>query len=185
MTFEAIYAAAVDTVNKLAAGGEMITPDKTVCVISTRSGRIYYGVSRPEPINGVMTELHAEIDAVRNMQSYGDTAIAELILISAMNRTAMLPCAACVNFILSQGAENAQACAAMPDRMIPLAEIARFSGGNQPAAAPMRNISAKGDLLKDRISSIMEGVDDDDEEDEELLEQLSKPKKKKLFGLFG
>ncbi|SDA12198.1 hypothetical protein SAMN02910447_00553 [Ruminococcus sp. YE71] len=191
MTFDAIYAAAVDTVNRIAAGGEVITPDKTVCVICTPQGRIYYGVSRAEPVNGVMTEKHAEIDAVMNMQSYGDTAIGELILINAMSGTALLPCSGCVNYILSQGPENAGALVAMPDRMIPLQEVARFAGGGQMPppvqnSAPLRNISAKGDLLKDRLSSIMDGVDDDDDDDE-FLEELDQPKgkKKKLFGLFG
>ena len=46
-------------------------------------------------------------------------------------------------------------------------------------------IEIQGDLLKDRINSIMSMVDEDDDEvDEELLEELKKPKKK-FFGLFG
>ncbi len=184
MTFDAIYAAAVDTVNKIAAGGEPITPDKTVCVINTRSGRIYYGVSRTEMVNGVMTAIHAEIDAINYMQSYGDTSIAEMILISAMNRTAMLPCSGCVGYILSLGPDYAGALIAMPDRMIPIAELGRFPGGgvNNSVSVPLK--SARGDLLKDRLRSIMDGVDDGDDDDDELLQELNQPKKKKFFGLF-
>ncbi|MBP5605204.1 MAG: hypothetical protein J6X60_06645 [Ruminiclostridium sp.] len=46
-------------------------------------------------------------------------------------------------------------------------------------------IEIQGDLLKNRINSIMDMVNEDDDEiDEELLEELKKPKKK-FFGLFG
>ncbi len=45
-------------------------------------------------------------------------------------------------------------------------------------------ISNQGDLLKNRVNSIMDMVDDDDDDlDEELIEELKKPKKK-FFGLF-
>lgn len=48
-----------------------------------------------------------------------------------------------------------------------------------------KTTSKGGDLLKDKVNSIMELVEDDDDEiDEELLEELKKPKKK-FFGLFG
>jgi ribosomal protein L12E/L44/L45/RPP1/RPP2 len=76
--------------------------------------------------------------------------------------------------------------------MIPFTEVGMFAGGGMappgggfvpsPAAAPSgKNIHAKGDLLKNRVSSIMQGVEDDDDEEEEE----EKPKKKKFFGLFG
>ena len=56
-------------------------------------------------------------------------------------------------------------------------------------------LSNQGDLLKNRVNSIMNMIDDDEDEvDEELLEELKKPKeelleelkkpKKKFFGLF-
>ena len=177
MTFEAIYAAAVDVVNQIAAGGEALTPDKTVCVICSGTGRIYYGVSR--------VDSHAEVEAVRNMQGMGENKVDTLILIDSLNRAAMLPCQNCVGFILSQNPENAQATIAMPDRLIPLGEVGNFAGGMAPPpAAPVgKNIHAKGDLLKNRVGAIMQGVDDDDEEEEE--EEEAKPKKKKFFGLFG
>ena len=45
-------------------------------------------------------------------------------------------------------------------------------------------LSNQGDLLKNRVNSIMNMIDDDEDEvDEELLEELKKPKKK-FFGLF-
>jgi len=193
MTFEAIYDAAVNVVNQIAAGGEPLSPDKTVCVICSGTGRIYYGVSRVDMVNGAPVDIHAEIDAMRNMQDMGENKVDTLILIDSFNRIAMLPCANCVGFILSQNPENSMGNIAMPDRLIPLSEVGMYAGGTAPpgggfapppvapAPAPTKNIHAKGDLLKDRVNSIMQGVDDDDDEEEEE----EKPKKKKFFGLFG
>jgi hypothetical protein len=89
---------------------------------------------------------------------------------------------------MSISPDNAGAVVAMPDRMFRLSELA---GGGAPAGMPPvkgmaapKSTAAKGDLLKDRVSSIMSGIDDDDEDDEEFIEDLDKPKKKKLFGLF-
>lgn len=45
-------------------------------------------------------------------------------------------------------------------------------------------IANQSDLLKNRVNSIMDMVDDDEDEiDDELLEELKKPKKK-FLGLF-
>ena len=184
MTFEAIYNTAVDVVNRIAAGGERLGPDKTVCVILSGTGRVYYGVSNPE--------MHAEIDALRNMQGLGEKIVSQLILINTADMTALLPCNGCVKFIISQHPENARCMVAMPDRMIILSEIGNFMGdGAVPAHATSialsRNIKANSDLLKGRVSSLMDGLDEDDDDDDIMkeLQKLEKPRKKKLFGLFG
>ncbi|MBQ5315953.1 MAG: cytidine deaminase [Oscillospiraceae bacterium] len=184
MTFEAIYNSAVDVMNRLAQCGERFGPDKTVCVISTRSGRIFYGVSRTENMGGMPADVHAEIVACREMQAMGESAIDTLILLETVNRSPMLPCSGCAGYLMSISPENAGAMIAMPDRMFRLSELV---GGGMPPMQGMtvpKSTSAKGDLLKDRVSDIMSGIDDDDEDDEEFLEELDKPKKKKLFGLF-
>ena len=60
--------------------------------------------------------------------------------------------------------------------------MAKKEGEKKPKAEKVAN---SGDLLKDRVSSIMDLVEDDEDElDEETLEELKKPKKK-FFGLFG
>ena len=132
MTFEAIYDAAVNVVNQIAAGGEPLSPDKTVCVICSGTGRIYYGVSRVDMVNGAPVDIHAEIDAMRNMQDMGENKVDTLILIDSFNRIAMLPCANCVGFILSQNPENSMGNIAMPDRLIPLSEVGMYAGGTAP-----------------------------------------------------
>ena len=181
MTFDAIYSTAVDVVNRIAAGGEALGPDKTVCVILSGTGRVYYGVSNPE--------MHAEIDALRNMQGLGETVVSQLILINTADMTALLPCNGCVGFIRSQHPENARCVVAMPDRMIPLSEIGNIMGGAAPAhttsMALSKNIKANSDLLKGRVSSLMDGLEDDEDDEDDIIKELEKPKKKKLFGLFG
>ena len=44
-------------------------------------------------------------------------------------------------------------------------------------------VTADADLLKNKLSSMMELVEDDDEIDEDLMKELKKPKKK-FLGLF-
>lgn len=237
MTFEAIYNIALEVANARAQSGEYITPDETICVICSRTGRVYNGVSRMEMMNGAPMSVHAEIEAMRNMQTYGnEVAVDSMVLIDTINRSPMLPCTGCVNYILSMSPENSMARVIMPDRVITLPEMLGMGGAYQsnsafsgmpngmPAAAPVQSGymsgqfvqsvqfgsaapvpsspltssmtssqyeggnggTAKNDLLKSRVSSLMSGTENDDEEDAEFLEELGAGKKKKgLFGLFG
>ncbi len=172
MTFDAIYSSAMDVLNKLSAY-ERFGPETTVCVLSTRSGRIFYGVSRVETVNGMPMEVHAEIIAFREMQAMGETAVETLILLSAVDRSPLIPCPNCAMFIMQSG-DNASTTVALPDRMIRLSEIA-----GTPAKKP---VASKGSLLKDKVGDLMSVMEDEDDEDEDIEEE--KPKKKKFFGLF-
>ena len=98
MNSEAIFNAAHSTAIKLFESGAFITPADTVCSIESGSGRIYTGISRAD-MNAL---IHAEVDAVRNMQAAGENVIKALLLISTQNRTPMLPCNNCLGYILSQ-----------------------------------------------------------------------------------
>lgn len=267
MTFEAIYNVALDVLNKLTQERGFLNPGDTVCVISSRSGRVYNGVSHVEMINGVPTSIHAEVDAIRNMQNLGEFAVDTLVLIDAATRSPMLPCNNCISYILSINAENQMGNVAMPDRLIPLPQVGMFAAGGAPmganpmggapmggapaggmpmgaapmggmpmGAAPMGGMpmnanpaavnpaamnmnpmdanpiaanpvpqsmvtsvpvsqplagGAKGDLLKNRVSSIMSIAEEEDDDDDILAElgisadDGKKDKKKKRFGLFG
>ena len=135
MTFEAIYNIALEVANARAQSGEYIAPDETICVIFSRTGRVYNGVSRMEMMNGAPMSVHAEIDAMRNMQTYGnEVAVDSMVLIDTINRSPMLPCGGCVSYIVSMSPENAMGCVVMPDRMIPLSEIMGMNGGFAPNA---------------------------------------------------
>ena len=237
MTFEAIYNIALEVANARAQSGEYIAPDETICVIFSRTGRVYNGVSRMDMTNGAPMSVHAEIDAMRNMQTYGnETAVDSMVLIDTINRSPMLPCNGCISYIASMNPENAMGFVVMPDRSIPLSELMGMAGGYAPnaafsgmpngmpaaapvqsgymqsgyvqsmqfGAAPVQSVplqsvqssqlpegagtggTSKNDLLKNRVSSLMNAAQTDEEEDEEFLEELGAGKKKKgLFGLFG
>lgn len=44
--------------------------------------------------------------------------------------------------------------------------------------------TSEDSIMKNKLNSLLSAVDDEDDDDTELLEVLSKPKKKKFFGLF-
>lgn len=229
MTFEAIYNVALDVLNKITQERGFLNPGDTVCVVSSQSGRVYNGVSHVEMINGVPTSIHAEVDAIRNMQTLGEFVVDTLVLIDAASRAPMLPCNNCIGYIMSLNPESAEGFVAMPDRLIRFSEVGMFAMGGaaapmgappmganpmgmNPSGNPMMDANplaanpvpqsmmtsvpvsrplpgagaAKGDLLKNRVSSLMSIAEDDDDED--ILEELGLAdegkKKKKRFGLF-
>jgi hypothetical protein len=195
-----------------------ISPEDTVCSVRTRSGRIFTGASH--------MNVHAEIEAIRNMQAAGEGIVDELVLISTQTRVQLLPCNNCVGYILSLHPENANCAVIMPDRAIRLADVGMFASPppgmmNQPfpgapgmgmngsmiAPPPVNPIplkpqeakpepepepeeeddeipvaavseNASGDMLKNRVNSLLRVASDDDEEIDRLTE------KKKRFGFF-
>jgi cytidine deaminase len=126
MNTEAIFNAAHSTAIRLLESGAFVSPADTVCSIESGSGRIYTGISRSD-MNAL---IHAEVDAVRNMQAAGEYVIRALLLIGTQSRTPMLPCNNCLGFILSLAPDNMNCMILMSDRMININEVGMF-------AAPM------------------------------------------------
>ena len=122
--FNQIYKMATDLISYLASSRGYIEPNTTVCVILAKSGRVFNGVSH--------NEVHAEVEVVRNMQSFNESTVESLILVDAGSRLAMLPCPNCIRFITSLNPANAAAMVNMPDRPVPFREILPPS---QPIAA--------------------------------------------------
>lgn len=115
-----------DTINaahtvaiQLLESNTFISPEDTVCSVKSRSGRIFTGASH--------MNIHAEIEAIRNMQSAGEGIVDELVLISTQTRVQLLPCNNCVGYILSLHPENANCAVIMPDRAIRLADVGMFA----------------------------------------------------------
>ena len=160
MTFEAIYNIALEVANARTQSGEYIAPDETICVICSRTGRVYNGVSHMEMMNGAPMSVHAEIEAMRNMQTYGnEVAVDSMVLIDTINRSPMLPCTGCINYIISMSPENSMGYVVMPDRMISLSEMlgtgtyapnTPFSGmpNGMPAAAPVQSGYLSGQFVQ-------------------------------------
>jgi cytidine deaminase len=195
MNFNEIYQAAVEVINYAVSSRGFVEPGTTVCVLATSSGRVYNGVSRPN--------VHAEIEAVRNMQTYGENAVTTIILVDATTRLAMLPCVNCINYILTLNPANYGAVVAMPDRPVPLPEILQTSGasmqfgggvsrGSISASVSSMVISgrAKGSVLKEKVGGLM-NAGTDFEDDDDLIEELKDAAREKaegkkgFFGLFG
>lgn len=189
MTFEAIYKQAIEVLSKLAEENKVRSPDETICVICSRSGKIYSGVSRSDPTG----HIPAERVALGSMVMSGETVIDTLVLINSTSRMAILPSKDSINYFFTVNAENINGKAVRPNQEIPFSQIGDVSlaapaaGAAAPAAAEPEKKAAPKNLLLDRVNSLMDGVDDGDDDDEEFLEELDKgkdKKKKKRFGLF-
>ena len=192
--FNQIYNTATEVINSLAASRGFIEPNTTVCVIYSKTGRVYNGVSQ--------NEVHAEVNAIRNMQGMGENGVDTIILVDAASRRAMLPCFNCLNYIISVNPVNSGAFIAMPDRPVPFQEILSqnplgfgpapqprmFGNSSVPHSSVVISGRSNGDLMNGKINSLLAAAQtDESDEDKELLEELANEKKKKgLFGgLFG
>lgn len=142
MVPDMLFTNAFNIANVRASSGEFISQEETICVIQTNSGRIYSGVSRFDP-TGVY--VHAEIEAIRAMQTSGESVIVGVLLIGTLSRTPILPCGNCLGFILSLSMENNNTSILMQDRMLNINE-ARMQAmpnpqmANQQMPNPMVNV---------------------------------------------
>lgn len=199
MDFNQIYTMAVDMINYVATSRGFIEPNTTVCVLLAQSGRVYNGVSQ--------NEVHAEIDAVRNMQRFNENAIEALILVDANTRLAMLPCVNCIRYMISLNPINTGAMVNMPDRPVPFQEIlaqtpmvpqtSGYQSVQQLVSATRSSMvvtgRSKGALLSGKVNDLLSVAEEEEQSDEdlELMEELKESaqnaqKKKGLFGgLFG
>lgn len=175
MTFKEINSYALSQLEKLAKE-KKVTGD-TFCVICSRSGKYFLGMSSGEGDS----KIPAERAALGSMVMAGETLIETILLIGTKDKKPILPTKEMVNYLFTVNAENANGDVAMPDKNVPLSTI-----GDAPAApAAVSKVPASKNLLLDRVNSLLEGVDEDDEDDEEFLEELdTKKKKKKRFGFF-
>ena len=174
MLYDQMFSMANDmAVKQQQYGG--FSPQDTICVLCSGSGRYYVGVSSGN--------MHAEINAMNQMMSSGENIVTGLLLVNAYNLGAMLPCGGCVQYILSQNPANTNAQIVLPDRQMSVMEISGPGVGaptvpnNRAVAAPDAVTKSSSDLLKSRVGSLMDIDDDDDDEEEE-----SKGFFGKLFG---
>ena len=184
MTFKEIYKHAMDMLNRLSADNRISNSDTTLCVICSRSGKLYHGLSRNS--EDPAQSIPAERVALGSMVMAGETAIDTLVLINAMSRIAILPSKDSVDYFFTVNPENVNGKAVTPNKEVPFIEIGDPSLiAPAPAAKSAEPAAPKKNLLLDRVNSLMEGVDEGDDDDEEFLEELdTKKKKKKRFGFF-
>ncbi len=203
--FNQIYKMAMDVVNYMISSRGYIEPNTTVCVILTKTGRVFNGVSH--------NEVHAEVEAVRNMQGFNETAVEAMILVDANSRLALLPCINCIRYIISLNPVNAGAMVNMPDRPVPFQEIMAQNQGAPMMQTPSNRNSAqhaqfqqipvsatrssmvvtgrsKSALLSGKVNNLLAAAKEEEEsaEDIALMKELTESTQKKkglLGGLFG
>ena len=123
MTFKEINSYALGQLEKLAKE-KKVTGD-TLCVICSRSGKYFLGMSSGEGDS----KIPAERAALGSMVMAGETLIETILLIGTKDKKPILPTKEMVNYLFTVNAENANGEAAMPDKNVPLSTI-----GDAPAA---------------------------------------------------
>ena len=199
MTYEMIFQQAREASAQRMRSGDPLLPDDTVCVIASASGKLYTGFNRRENVNGTLRNIHAELEAMRAMQSAGETVICTVLLLSCANGMPLLPCDNCMRSIVALNPENMRCEIMMMDRAVPLAQFLSSIMPNRNPQASMQvsqpytqakptvtSVSAvsvqvpeatnDADLLRSKVTDLLNTVDDDEAEDAE------KPEKKKRFG---
>ena len=195
MNYEAIIQRATEIAKQRMMSGERIMPDDTVCVLCSSSGRLFTGLSHFVNQGGMIQNIHAELEAIRNMQIMGESVIESMLLISIVNGMPLLPCFDCMRQILSLHTDNIYCEIMMQDRAVPLAEfsdqlraqavrttlpnlgIQRVASVSVPLPTEVRN---EANLIKDRVNSLLNVADDE----EDQIAETEDGDKKKRFGLF-
>ncbi|HBB72529.1 MAG TPA: hypothetical protein DCZ71_07990 [Ruminococcus sp.] len=126
MAYEFMYSAAMDIIQSRISSGDKFGYDDTVCVIYTRSGKICTGFSRTENTGGQPGVVHAEIEALRIVQTYNESAIEAIMLVHILSRGLILPCNNCLGYIVSLNSSNAQSVIVVSDRLIRVSEVSKF-----------------------------------------------------------
>lgn len=194
--FNQIYKMAIDLINYTVSTRGFIEPNTTVCVILAKSGRVFNGVSH--------NEVHAEVEAVRNMQSFNENAVESLILVDANTRVALLPCMNCIRYIISLNPINTGAMVNMPDRPVPFQEVMAqnqaqaYTSVHQSVnlvsatrSSMVMTGKSKSALLSGKVNGLLAATKDEDQSDEdidlmnELADSVSNKKKGLFGGLFG
>lgn len=190
--FNQIYKMAIDLINYTVSSRGFIEPNTTVCIILAKSGRVFNGVSH--------NEVHAEVEAVRNMQSFNENAVESLILVDANTRVALLPCINCIRYIISLNPVNTGAMVNMPDRPVPFQEVMAQNQAQAYASVhqSVNLVSAtrssmvmtgksKSALLSGKVNGLLAATKEEEQtnEDIDLMNELADSVNNKKKGLFG
>lgn len=185
VNYEAIFQCAHEIANQRMRSGEPISQDDTVCVICAGSGKMYSGINRRETSGSVPRNIHAEEEAIRNMQAAGEAVIQALLLISVANGMRMLPCDECMRKVLALHPDNIRCEILMPDRAVPLSEFSRKLSAAvhtpvNPVAKPEvhqvpsvsvplpQGVGSDAALLKSKVNDLLGVTEEEEEEEEEV-----------------
>lgn len=179
MDYNIIFRKAYEMADLRLRNGELISPDDTICVIFSGTGRIFTGTNRHQTVNGKAINIHAEAEAIRGLQAAKESLIKTVLLISAMQRTPLLPCEHCLRSIALLNPENIHCEIMMHDRAVPLSELGDFSGkvqesknlsksqGLRVASQALAEDGNNSDLLKQRVNSLLNAFEEEEQDEEE------------------
>lgn len=171
MNYDAVFQKAHALAAQRAAAGDPPSDDATVCVISSQSGTLYFGLSRYENVNGLVHNVHAEAEAIRSMQGGNEAIIEALLLLSVSTGTPILPCEHCLKSVLALHSANIATEILMPDRAVPITELVedaeKFVRRDKPMAA---EAPVGGGVLMNHVNSLL-NMDEEEEEPEEEEEE--------------
>jgi cytidine deaminase len=190
LNYDAIFQKAHEVCDTRARSGQMTGPDESVCILFSRGGRLYYGVSRKEYINGIPKDIHAEHEAMMYMKQGHEYGIQALLLMTTGTRMLMAPCSQCIREIIAMSQENLRCEILLPDRAVLITQLpnfdrrftvsqqsVQFGGGQQSVQFNAASENSGSEALLSRVNDLLSVADDNDEDEEE-------EKKKRGFGGF-
>lgn len=167
LNYDAVFQKAHALAAQRAAAGEPVSNDTTVCVISSQSGTLYFGLSRYENLNGLVHNVHAEAEAIRNMQGGNEAVIQALLLLSVSSGTPILPCEHCLKSVLALHSGNIATEILMADRAVPITELVEDAEKFVRRDKPMAEGSLGGGVLMNHINSLLSMSEEEEEPEEE------------------
>lgn len=169
MNYDAIFQKARAMAAQRLAQGTPVSPDETVCVICAQSGRLYNGSSHVENLNGIAHNVHAEAEAIRQMQGGNEAIIQALLLLSVSSGMPLLPCEHCLRSVLSLHSDNIVCEILMPDRAVPIKELIRDADKfvRHDRAEQTASAEQGAGVLLAHVNSLLNAAEDEDEPEEE------------------
>ena len=126
MMYGKMFDTAKNRVQMRIQSGEFIRPMDTVCVISAKTGHLYSGVSHACMYRGNLTLIHAETEAIQNMNAFGEKQVEAVLLMNAYNFRPLLPCSQCIANILAMDNVNQECHIVLDNTVVPVTQLDKF-----------------------------------------------------------
>ena len=137
MNYRFMIDTAIDVIRKRYDKRHNPLPGDTVCVICAGNGNVYTACNEYVVKEDVSENVHAEINALKKMQSEGFTKVKAVTVFNSCSITPILPCNGCISYILGMNPENAHALVVTPNGNIPITEVGRYAAGTDHSQTRM------------------------------------------------
>ena len=129
MNYRFMIDTAIDVIRKRYDKRHNPLPGDTVCVICAGNGNVYTACNEYVVKEDISENVHAEINALKKMQSEGVTKVKAVTVFNSCSITPILPCNGCISYILGMNPENSHALVVTPNGNIPITEVGRYAAG--------------------------------------------------------